>query len=167
MKKVASYTEMVPAAQAAQIIMVTPQWLRQLAAQGYIPAAEKGRYPLIAVIQGYIKFLKDDDRRSSKSATASRMQDAKTAEIEMRLAEKRRELIPVDDAQAAIDVIVGKVRAEFSGLPARATRDMTLRRVLEAETNASLNRVADAVAASAEYFEKGGELPSGGGTDDA
>lgn len=167
MKKTTDYSDMVPAAQAAKMIMVTPQWLRQLAAQCYIPVAEKGRYPLGAVIQGYIKFLKDDDRRSSKSATASRMQDAKTAEIEMRLAEKRRELIPVDDAQAAIDVIVGKVRAEFSGLPARATRDMTLRRVLEAETNASLNRVADAVAASAEYFEKGGELPSGGGTDDA
>lgn len=167
MKKATSYTVMVPAAQAAQMIMVTTQWLRQLAVQGYIPVAEKGRYPLVDVVQGYIKFLKDDDRRSSKSATTSRMQDAKTAEIEMRLAEKRRELIPVDDAQAAIDVIVGKVRAEFSGLPARATRDMTLRRVLEAETNASLNRVADAVAASAEYFEKGGELPTGGGTDDA
>lgn len=167
MKKVASYTEMVPAAQAAHMIMVTTQWLRQLAEQGYIPVAEKGRYPLIAVVQGYIKFLKDDNRRSSKSATASRMQDAKTAEIEMRLAEKRRELIPVDDAQAAIDVIVGKVRAEFSGLPARATRDMTLRRVLEAETNASLNRVVDAAAASAEYFKKGGELPTSGGTDDA
>lgn len=167
MRKAASYTDMVSAAQAAKMIMVTPQWLRQLAAQGYIPVAEKGQYPLAAVIQGYVKFLKDDERRSSKSATASRMQDAKTAEIEMRLAEKRRELISVEDAQAAVDIIVGKVRAEFSGLPARATRDMSLRRVLEAETNASLNRVADAVAASAEYFAKGGELPTGGGSDDA
>ena len=153
--------------QACRLLMISDERIRQIAKMGYIPKLAKGRYNLVELVQGYIKFLKDDDRRSSKSATASRMQDAKTAEIEMRLAEKRRELIPVEDAQAAVDVIVGKVRAEFSGLPARATRDMTLRRVLEAETNASLNRVADAVAASAEYFAKGGELPSGGGTDDA
>lgn len=157
----------ITVAQATQLLMISDERLRQLAKMEYFKRAVKGRYNLVAVVQGYIKFLKDDERRTSKSATASRMQDAKTAEIEMRLAERRRELIPLDDAQAAIDVIVGKVRAEFSGLPARVTRDMTLRRSLEVETDASLNRIADAIDASAEYFEKGGELPTGGGADDA
>lgn len=161
MTKATNNIGMVPAAQAAKLIMVTPQWLRQLSAQGYIPVADKGHYPLVAVVQGYVKFLKDDERRTSKSASVSRMQEAKTAEIEMRLAEKRRELMPIEDAQAAIDVIIGKVRDEFSGLPARVTRDMTLRRSLEAETNASLNRITNAVDASASFIAKGGELPMG------
>lgn len=95
------------------------------------------------------------------------MQDAKAAEIEMRIAEKRRELIPVEDHIAALDIVVGAVRAEFSGLPARVTRDMDLRRKLETEANASLNRISDTLAASAEFIEKGGELPTGGATDDA
>jgi len=44
---------------------------------------------------------------------------------------------------------------------------LDLRRKLETETNASLNRIADAFAASADFIEKGGELPAGGAADDA
>jgi hypothetical protein len=152
---------------AARLLMISEVRVRRLVDLGHIKRAKKGQYQLVDVVQGYIRFLKDEERRTSKTATASRMQDAKTAEIELRLAEKRRELIPVEDASAVIDIIVGKVRSEFSGLPARVTRDMDLRRRLEDETNASLNRLAAAVTASAEFFEKGGELPEDGGTDDA
>lgn len=152
---------------AAKLLKVSDERIRQLVKLGYIKRVGRGAFNLVNVVHGYIDFLKEEERRSSKSATASRMQDAKTAEIEMRIAEKRRQLIPVEDHHAALDIVVGKVRAEFSGLPARVTRDMGLRRQLEAETNASLNRIADAVEASAEFIEKGGDLPSGGGADDA
>lgn len=157
----------IAAGDAARLLMISLERLRQIAKMGYFPRAQNGRYHLVAVVQGYIKFLKDDERRSSKSATASRMQDAKAAEIEIRIAEKRRELIPIEDHRAAMDIIVGKVREEFSGLPARATRDLSMRRKLEDDVNASFNRVADAIHASAEFIEKGGELPSGSGADDA
>lgn len=157
---------MLNVSMAARLLMVSEERVRQLAKMGYVPKAARGKYPLVGLVQGYIKFLKDDERRSSKSATATRMQDAKTAEIEMRIAEKRRELIPVEDHHAAIDIVIGKVRAEFSGLPARFTRDLQLRRKLEAEVNDSFNRVADAVSASAEFVEKGGDLPAGAGGDD-
>jgi len=158
---------MIAVATAARLLMVSDERLRQLVKLGYVKRSVKGQYDLVDVVQGYIKSLKDEEKRGTKTATDTRMKDAKTAEIEMRIAEKRRQLIPVEDHHAAIDIVVGKVRAEFSGLPARVTRDMGLRRQLEAETNASLNRIADAVEASAEFIEKGGELPTGGGADDA
>lgn len=158
---------MIAVAVAAKLLMVTDERLRQLVKLSYIKRSVRGQYDLVDVVQGYIKFLKDEERKGSKIATQTRMQDAKTAEIEMRIAEKRRELIPVEDHHAALDIVVGKVRSEFSGLPSRFTRDMPTRRKLEIEVNASFNRVADAVAASAKFIAEGGELPTGSGSDDA
>jgi predicted transcriptional regulator of viral defense system len=153
--------------QTAKLLDITAEWLRRLTVQGYIPKAKRGRYNLVEAVQGYIRFLRDEGKRTSKSAQLTRMQDAKAEEIMMRVAEKRRELIPVEDAQAALDIAMAKLREELAGLPARMTRDMDLRRRLEAETNASLNRIADAFVASAKYFREGGDLPSGSGSDDA
>lgn len=154
-------------AQTAKLLDITDEWLRRLTAQGYIPKAKRGRYNLVDAVQGYIRFLRDEGKRTSKTAQLTRMQDAKAEEIMLRVAEKRRELIPVEDAQAAIDIFIAAIRDEMAGLPARFTRDLDLRRKLEAETNASLNRIAKAFAASGKYFSEGGELPTGAGADDA
>jgi hypothetical protein len=153
--------------QAARLLDISTAFLRRLSQDGKIPKRAKGRYNLVEAVHGYIKFLRDENARSTKSAHQNRMHDAKAAEIEMRLAEKRRDLVPVEDVQAAMDIMIAKFRDELAALPARFTRDLDLRRKLETETNASLNRIADAFAASAEFIEKGGELPAGGAADDA
>lgn len=166
MAEEASKAGLIAAGQAARLLMISDERIRQIVKLGYIPRSNKGMYPLVELIQGYIKFLKDDERRSSKSATASRMQDAKAAEIEMRIAEKRRELIPLEEADAALSFLVGKVRSEFSGLPARATRDMPLRRKLESEVNGSLNRIAQQLRTYSGTLREGGDLTGGAGGDD-
>ncbi|WP_099863747.1 hypothetical protein [Pararhizobium haloflavum] len=156
----------IPIAQAARLLMISEERVRQLCKMDYIPRIARGKVTLVGAVQGYIRFLKDEERRSSKSATATRMQDAKATEIDLRIRERLRQLVPIEDAQAAFDIVLGKVREEFDGMPARTTRDMELRRKLEAEVNDSLKRIAKAIAASAEFFEKGGELPSTGSPDD-
>jgi hypothetical protein len=166
-KKEDQQSDVISTEQASRLLMISGERIRQLVKMEYIPRIAKGRLPLVGVVQGYIRFLKDEERRSSKSATASRMQDAKASLIDINIKERLRQLVPVEDAQAAFDIVLGKVREEFDGLPARTTRDMELRRKLEAEVNDSLKRIADAIAASAEFFEKGGELPSTGSADDA
>lgn len=153
--------------QASRLLMISGERIRQLVKMDYIPRIAKGKVPLVGAVQGYIRFLKDEERRSSKSATATRMQDAKASLIDINIKERLRQLVPIEDAQAAFDIVLGKVRAEFDGLPARMTRDMELRRKLEAEVNESLKRIAEAIGASADFLEKGGELPSTGSTDDA
>ena len=151
----------------ARLLMLSEERVRQLVKLEIIPKEAKGVYSPVKVVQGYIKFLKDEERRNSKSATVTRMQEAKAQEIEMRVAESQRRLVPVEDASAAIDLIMAKVRAEIAGIPARATRDLELRRRLEAEVHGTLNRIAEAIVASAEFIETGGDLPSGSGSDDA
>jgi hypothetical protein len=158
---------MLNVSMAARLLMVSEERVRQLAKMDYVPKAARGKYPLIGLVQGYIRFLKDEERRSSKSATASRMQEAKATEIDMRIAEKRRELIPLEEAEAVVDVLVGRIRSEFSGLPIRVTRDMTLRRELESEVNGSLNRIGETMVALAQTLREGGDLPGGPESDDA
>ena len=52
-----------------------------------------------------------------------------------------------------IDEICGAFRTELSGLPARVTRDVTLRRTIEREINGMLGRIADIAEANAARLE--------------
>lgn len=149
----------ITADQACKLLMLSNERIRQLVKSGYIQQESRGKYNLVGVVQGYIRFLKDEERRTTRVSSESRVRDARAQEIELRMAEKRRELVPLEDATAAFDLVVGKVKEEFSGLPARTTRDIPLRRKIEEEINGSLGRVAESLRASAEFLRTGGELP--------
>ena len=134
---------------------------------GYVARPRPGRTTIVSAVQGYIRFLKDEDRKTSKTAADTRVRDARAAEIEMRVAIQKRQMIPIEDATALVDILVGKVREEITGLPARVTRDVDLRRKIEAEVNGSQVRLSEAVTALLEFARKGGELPYAGAADDA
>ena len=134
---------LIPIGQAARLLMISDERIRQLQKQGYIPRAlKRGVVPLVGAVQGYLRYLREDERQSSKSAAANRVTDARTREIELRIAERQRDLIPQDDARAVIGEMAAMVKAEFVGLPARVTRDLDLRRTLEQEVDASFARLA-------------------------
>lgn len=145
--------------QACRLLMITPQWLNRLMASGYIPKAPRGKVSLVGAVQGYIKSLKDEDRRSSKSAADNRVRDARAAEIEMRIAEKRRELVPRDEAEATNDFVVGTVNEVLNGLAARLTRDIATRRKYETEIDGAKARIKKALETAAECLETGRDLP--------
>lgn len=144
---------------AGRLLMIGAERIRQLSKMGYIPIPTRGRTTIVGAVQGYIRFLKDDARKDTRTQADSRVRDARAAEIELRIAEKRRELIPVEDATAALDMLAGKVKEEMNGIAARVTRDMVLRRKIEAEVNGAQRRIAESLRASAEFARKGGELP--------
>lgn len=133
---------MLNADEAGRLLKVTPTYIRQLARQGVLPKASRGLFPLVGLVQGYIDFLRSEDRRSSKSAADSRVRDARAAEIELKMAERRRDLIPQEDAQAAVSALCGMFRQTLNGLPARMTRDLELRTKIEKEVDAALATLA-------------------------
>lgn len=147
---------------AGRLLMIGPERIRQLMKDGYIPRDKPGRVALVGAVQGYIRFLKDLASKTTKTAADSRVRDARAAEIEMRNAERMRKLIPVEDASAALDYLLGVVNEQLNGLPARITRDLEQRRKIEAEVNAAKETIAKALAASADVVEKGGDLPYAG-----
>lgn len=151
---------------AGRLLMITPERVRQLSRMGYIAIPERGKTTIVGAVQGYIQFLKDEARKDTRSQADSRVRDARAKEIELRNAIRLRELIPVEDASAALDLVVGRVREEMNGLAARVTREMVVRRKIEAEVNAAQGRIAQSLRASAEFLEKGGELPCSDAADE-
>ena len=131
---------------AGRLLMIGPERVRQLIKAGYIQRPKAGYTTIISAVQGYIRFLKDEDRKNTKSAAASRAVDARAQEIELRIAEKRRDLIPQEDATSALDLLAGEVNRQLTGLPARITRDVRLRREIEAKVNDAKGKIAEALA---------------------
>lgn len=118
---------------AARLAMCTPRWIQDLVKQGFIPRAERGRYTVLGVVHGRIKSLQDEQGRSSKSASASRVQDARAEEIQLRLDEKRGALLQQGQAEAVnvIDEFFGGLKSDLLAIPARVTADLALRRKIE------------------------------------
>ena len=128
--------------QVAQFCDRSTQWVQQLAKDGFIAKEAHGRYKLVSVVRGVIAYYEDLQAKSNKAAAATRATDARTREIELRIKERSRDLIPIEDAQAEIADWVSAFRAELQGLPARLTRDMQERRRLEQEIDAALTRLS-------------------------
>jgi hypothetical protein len=157
---------------AAQLIGKSKIWLAKLVKDGFVkPGGKHGQhnvYKPADVAQGYITYLTDEQRRSSKSATLSAVQAARAREIEMRIAREEHKLIDLDEALAVLDEIVGGLRADFSGFAASVTRDPVLRSIIEERVDeiykrhtTSLEQKAKALRASGAAIEADTEDDAG------
>ena len=147
----------------ASLLMLNAERVRQLAKDGYIERSGRNKFALISSVQGYIRFLKDAERRASKSAVATRMQDIKTQKAELELAAAQKDLLPREDLLAAVDVMSAAVKNEMLGLPARITRDPQERAALDDEVRHALNRISNGLERSAGIAVAGGDVFEGSG----
>lgn len=121
--------------------------LAALIAGGRIEQAADGTVPLISAVQVYLADLRSALRDRSATASAERARAARADAAELRLAEARRDLIPTEDAEHAVDLLCGAVQTALGSLPARCTRDIPLRRRIEAEVSTVQGTIARDVAA--------------------
>jgi hypothetical protein len=128
--------------QAAALMGRSERWVQGLAKAGYVDKAARGEYALVSLIRGALAYYEDQLAKNNKSAAATKASEARTREIELRIQERSRELMPTEDARAVIGELAALFRAEFGGLPARFTRDLEARRALEQEVDGSLERIA-------------------------
>jgi hypothetical protein len=158
-------------ADAAKLIGKSAVWLAKLVKDGHVKPGDKlGRetvYKPAAVVGGYIGYLTDEQRRSSKSATLSEVQRARATEIRLRIAREQHELIDLDEALSVLDEIVGGLRADFSGLAASVTRDSTLRSLIEEKIDAIFQRHADSLTQKARALRASGAAPDADAEDAA
>lgn len=128
--------------------------IANLAVDGVIPKGRNG-YPLVATLQAWAAYQKTMSR-AKKAPVETPAQAAKAREIELRIAERTRELIPLVEAEAAIDDLVGMVRTELSGIPAAVTGDRDLRDKIRTGLDGALERVAQRLAKHAQALRSGG-----------
>lgn len=152
---------LIPLKQAAALLMVTDQWIRDLAKKGYVPKPENGMVPLVAVVQGYIRWLKDEERRTSKTATASKVQEERALEIKQRREVAAGNLVYMNTVETMFADVFGVLRSEFAGIPAAATRDLSIRAEIESRQNDAFARARERFAKQSAALRSGIDSPMG------
>lgn len=88
----------------------------------------------------YIRWLRDETRKSAQSAAAARVQDARAKEIELRTAREEGRLVPLEGVQAVVADILGTYRYELTGVPAASTRDLSIRASIQQHLDDAIDR---------------------------
>ena len=87
----------------------------------------------------YIRHLRT--RRSS--AADDRLRLARARAIEQRTRREAHELVPFGESLAVIDAAIGKLMVHLGSVPARCTRDIEMRKIIETEINRARTAAAD------------------------
>ena len=106
-------------------------YLTKLEAEGVIQRRSDG-FPLDQSRVAYLRYLRRERRQSPRSEADAAHAKAKTELLRIRIEEKQRNLVRRDDVDALIDGIAGVVLTHLSGLSARCSRDMQVRRAIDA-----------------------------------
>ena len=144
-----------PAGQMAQLLVLSLERLRQLAKEGHIPRAVKGNYPLVATVQGYVRFLKAEERRTTLVEGDRDLKKARQREIEIRIAREEGHLVDFEDVQAVFSVVMGELRSELLGVPAAVTRDPKLRTAIKTAHEQAFGRASKKFGAHAAALRAG------------
>jgi hypothetical protein len=119
--------------------MISQPMVVQLELGGWIKRNQNGLYVLVEFVQGFLRYREELlKRRRTRSSTATRLEEARAIQIELRTAREAGELIEVSDAIALAQLVAGEVGA----LPARITRDLELRAKIEQAVNEGFNTLA-------------------------
>lgn len=131
--------------EACGLLGISDEWINQVSKKGYYKKIAKGRWRLGDVVQGYIKYLQDEDRRASKTAANSRVQDARAADIELRTAERLRQVMRTEEVIDLAHAVFGALRMKADGVGARCTRDLNMRHKIESEVDDILTGASDQI----------------------
>ena len=109
-------------------------YISKLEAEGVMHRAANGeRLPARSEPRvAYLRFLRRERRQSPRSEADADFQRAKSELIRLRIAEKQRHLIPLEEAVGHMDEVVGLFLSRLSGFAARCGgRDLAARRVID------------------------------------
>jgi hypothetical protein len=107
-------------------------YIGKLEAEGVIQR-HGSRFPLDQSRVAYLRHLRRERQQSPRSEADADHVKVKTEMLQLRLMEKRRELVRTDEVNELIDCICGVVLTHLSSLPARCAPrgDLAIRRNVE------------------------------------
>lgn len=138
-------SEHASASDIAALLGVSERRVRQIAAALKIEPAVRGQFPVAKIVRAALHIAGRQREPTAITEAKARATNARAEQMEMRLAQSRRELVSVDDFHFVFDAMMAALVAELNALPARVTRDVQMRRVLEADIDAMRNRLAAAM----------------------
>lgn len=147
--------ELPPTASAAEIGKLlgrSDRRVRQIAADAGIAASEHGLWPVGPVIRAAVAAASRERDSDAEKEARARLMAARAREVELRTAERERELVPTEDAVGLVIRYIGSMVAKLNGLPAQITRDVKLRRQIEAVIDGFRNEMDKELAEVAKFY---------------
>jgi hypothetical protein len=119
-------------------------YIGKLEAEGVIQRQGDG-FNLDQSRVAYLRYLRRQRRQSPRSEADADFQRAKSELIKLRIAERKRELMPTAEHNAFVDDLAGILLTKLGGLPARvAGADLAMRRKAEAVVFELRREIAEA-----------------------
>ena len=134
--------DIVTANSLATHLGCTRQNIARLTVEAVIEQRSDGHYDQTASRLRYIKHLRTP--RSSRAEADAAHVKVKTEMLQLRMMERQRKLVRREDANALIDEICGVVLTHLSGMGARCSRDMVVRRNIDAVVHQIRTELAQA-----------------------
>jgi hypothetical protein len=131
----------------------TRTYVGKLEAEGVIQQQGHG-FPLDQSRVAYLRYLRRERRQSPRSEADAEHVKVKTEMLQLRLMEKRRELVRRDDVDALNDQIAGTVLTHLSGMAARCSRDMQVRRNVDAVVMQIRREISEACTKQADEWNE-------------
>ncbi len=125
-------TESVSASALALHLDCSRTYIGKLEAEGVIQRQGSG-FPLDQSRVAYLRYLRRERQQSPRSAADADHVKVKTEMLQLRLMEKKRELVRRADVDELVDGIAGVTLTALSSLPARCSPlgDLAIRRSIE------------------------------------
>ena len=111
----------VSASALAQHLDCSRTYIGKLEAEGVIQRQGDG-FPLDGSRVAYLRYLRRERQQSPRSEADADQVKVKIEMLQLRLMEKRRELVSREAHEAMIDQLAGLVLTKLSGWPARIAR---------------------------------------------
>lgn len=114
----------VPVLTLAKLFNLTDRRVQQLAKEGIIPKAEKGKYDLVATTRAYIKYLQEratgrDIEPQDTYVERARLLKAQADKTELEVKSMNAEVIAADQVELLWAGLVSAFRSRMLALPVR------------------------------------------------
>jgi hypothetical protein len=124
-------------------------YIAKLEAEGVIQRQGDG-FPLDGSRVAYLRFLRRERQQSPRAEADAAHVAIKTEMLQLRLMEKRKALVRREDVDALIDQMAGTVLTKLSGMSARCSRDIVVRRNIDAVVMQIRREIAAACSKAAD-----------------
>ncbi len=150
---------LVSAAALGAVLGVTERWVRELTKQGVLRRSGRGRYPLGASVRAHLAHRLETEVGGAIRKNDPKQDFERERARKFKLQNDREEglLVPVEDASAALDQIVGVIKTDLAGIPARLTGDVAERRRIEGALDAVMHGLSERLTQAGDALREGGD----------
>jgi hypothetical protein len=117
-------------------------YIGKLEAEGVIQRQGDG-FPLDQSRLAYLRYLRRERRQSPRTEADAAHAKAKTELLQIKIMEKQRTLMRRDAMNVLLDEICGVMLTHLSGMAARCSNDLTVRRKIDAVVHQVRTEIAE------------------------